>query len=614
MTQESVSTSLGGIAEPQVQAHAIGIDFGTTYSVLSYLDATAEVCLIPDATGSPLIASAVTLLADGITVGNRAGSDESRTIRSPKRLIGLQEADYAELAIPHQVHHDSERGAVIEVEGVGSYDATQICTAIFDHLRQVIELHLGAIPEHVVITVPARFGEDQRQFVQLAARAAGIEPSRLVVEPTAAAVAYGNDVPEGDPVLIYDFGGGTFDASIVERTGDMYEVLATSGDTVLGGDDIDTHIVRLWEQVAEVPSATGALLAQRLRSAQMAKERLSHEEEVVLECQDTPSVSFTRESLTYAASEVVQRTINIARDACGRLPAGKAISCIHLVGGSSQLVGLAGVLEAEFQVPVLTSPQPQLMVAQGAAFLAESLNRQRIKVMDVVPLDVGVETAHGITDVLIARGTALPVKVRKTFTNASSKQTSMKFHLVQGQRELAENNVSLGSFSLRNLPQVLAGTLRIDLDVELDVAGNLNVSATHAVPGGVTSSITIEQPEQRPLHEVAALLHEAIRHQADDRSARTLREAAGLLEESVIQLEEALVVDSDLIDAELQGVLQQELEQARSLIGSENLDELRAGIKRLEEAAEPLATARLQNALAVGLVGASVEELKNAQD
>ena len=598
------------IAEVAASTNAVGIDFGTTCSVIAYLDSGAEVCLIPDARGQVLIDSAVELMPNGtVAVGSQAGNNESTTVRSPKRLIGSSETAGEKLAHVHRLRYDQQRGAVLEIEGAGEFDAAQIAAAIFAHLKDLIVAHLGDVPEHLVITVPARFGEAQRQVVRRAAQAAGLQPQRLVVEPTAAAVAYGQDVPEGSPTLIFDLGGGTFDASIIERSGDTCEVLATSGDTLLGGDDVDAAIVALWQQVAQIPQAAGALLAQRLQGARRAKEALLETQETLLEAPQTPSVTFTRESLQYAAREVIDRAIAISAEACAQLPAGKTIAAIRMVGGSSQLYGLREKLEKHFKVSAMLADRPQLMVAQGAAFLAESLSRKQVKVMDVVPLNIGVETSHGITQVLIERGTPVPVKAKTTFTNASSEQTAMRFHLVQGQREMVADNESLGHFSLRNLPTMLAGTLRVDLTVEVDAAGNLKVGAQHAVPGGVATSAEISASQQRPLHQIASLLQQASRHREDDLKARAQQELLGLFDEAIVQTREALDTSGNLIGSRLRKSIESLLQQAAGIRETKNSPEIRDFLDRLHATAQPLATARINQAIAQGLTGADIKSI-----
>ncbi len=515
----------------------IGIDLGTTNSLVAYMDVTAPK-VIPGEDGDRLVPSVVSLTRSGeIVVGNRARvrliTEPDRTIYSVKRLMGRGVADVQdELKLfPFRIAPDSE--SVIRVQlGEKTFTPPEISAFILRQLKKNAEAHLGEPVTKAVITVPAYFNDAQRQATKDAGRIAGLDVLRLVNEPTAAALAYGLDKRKEGIVAVYDLGGGTFDISILKLHDGIFEVLATNGDTHLGGDDIDNRLIRIG--LEDLQSEWGKNLStdgeavQTLRRAVIeAKEQLSFvlSTAIKFEYQGRKyERQITRELLEKLITDIVDRTLGPCRaciaDAAVTV---EQIDEVVLVGGSTRIPMVRNAVEALFRARPHTDLNPDEVVALGAAVQAGILSGA-VENQLLTPLSLGIETMGGVVSKLVHRNSTIPASATETFTTAVEGQRNVLIHVLQGERELAKDCRSLARFDLKDIDPLPAGMARIEVRFLIDANGILNVTARDARTGKEQTvevkpsyGLTDEEVEQRIL--------ESIENAEADFKARQLAEA-----------------------------------------------------------------------------------------
>ncbi len=518
----------------------VGIDLGTTNSLVAYMDLTAPK-VIPGADGDPLVPSVVSLTRYGdIVVGNSARvlliHEPDRTVYSVKRLMGRGVADVQdELKLfPFRIAKDSD--SVIKIQlGDKTFTPPEISAFVLRQLKQNAEAYLGHTVTKAVITVPAYFNDAQRQATKDAGRIAGLEVLRLVNEPTAAALAYGLDKRKDGIVAVYDLGGGTFDISILKLQDGIFEVLATNGDTHLGGDDIDNRLIRIG--LEDIQSEWDADLSgdgeavQLLRRAVIeAKEKLSFVPVTTINfmCQNKRyQREITREGFEKLIVDIVDRTLGPCRSCIA--DAGVEVEQIDevvLVGGSTRIPMVHNAVEALFRAKPHTGLNPDQVVALGAAvqagILAGSVENQLL--LDVTPLSLGIEIMGGVVSKLIHRNSTIPASATETFTTAVDGQCNVLIHVLQGERELAKDSRSLARFDLKDIAPLPAGMARIEVRFLIDANGILNVTARDARTG---QEQTVEVKPSYGLtdEEVEARILESIEHAEDDFKARQLAEA-----------------------------------------------------------------------------------------
>src|SRR5215472_15851894 len=532
----------------------VGIDLGTTNSLVAWMDLGCPQ-VIEGEDGEKLVPSILSVLEDGSVIAGNAARKElidhpDRTIYSVKRLMGRGVADVQdELKLfPFRIAEGSE--SVIRVKlGEKTFTPSEVSAFILRQLRKNAEAELGRPVSKAVITVPAYFNDAQRQATRDAGRIAGLEVLRLVNEPTAAALAYGLDKRKEGIVAVYDLGGGTFDISILKLHDGIFEVLATNGDTHLGGDDIDNRLLRIalediQSEWGEDLSHSGEAVQTLRRDVIRAKEALSFAPAVTLSFEWKGRVyhrEITRELFENLIRDIVDKTLGPCRDCikdAGVTP--EQIDEVVLVGGSTRIPLVRSAVEVLFRARPHTDLNPDEVVALGAAvqagILAGTVENQLL--LDVTPLSLGIETAGGVVSKIIHRNSTIPASASETFTTGIDGQTNVLIHVVQGERELAKDCRSLARFDLKGIAPMPAGMARIEVRFLIDANGILNVTARD-VRTGTEHSVDVKPSYGLTDEQVEAMIVASIEHAEDDYRAAQVAEQRVKAEEILTAIEKA---------------------------------------------------------------------------
>jgi molecular chaperone HscA len=620
----------GMSAAPHQHKLAIGIDLGTTNSLVATVRSGMSTVL-QDENGHALLPSVVRYLPNSeVVVGHEAQSQQSsdpvNTIASVKRFMGRSLKDITDRAhVPYRfVEYDETPNKHLLLQTrAGLKSPVEISAEILKTLKSRAEKSLGGELIGAVITVPAYFDDAQRQATKDAARLAGLNVLRLLNEPTAAAVAYGLDNASEGIYVIYDLGGGTFDISILKLTRGVFEVLATNGDSALGGDDFD-HRIYCWvlDKIRESSSGFIPLSEQDTRllltKARQAKEWLTNNHEAQIVCKLNNGilvdVMLTASQFIELTQHLVTKTLSPTRKAMRDANLSlEDIDGVVLVGGATRMPHVRHAVEEYFKQEPLTNLDPDKVVALGAAIQANALVGNKsdndLLLLDVTPLSLGLETMGGLVEKIIPRNSTLPIARAQEFTTFKDGQTAMSIHVLQGERELASDCRSLARFELRGIPPMVAGATRIRVTFTVDADGLLSVSARETT-SNIEANIVVKPSYGLSEEQILNMLKSSFNSAESDKQARALAEAKVDAESLLAAIDAALKQDGALLNSKEKRAITAKMDTLRGNINAGSSDAIREAIEALNAATENFATRRMNASVSRVLAGKNLDTLE----
>ena len=613
----------GESPDPHQRRIAVGIDLGTTHSLVAAVRNGVAECL-PDTHGRAILPSAVRYFIDargqarsqvGADALAEAALDPRNTVVSAKRFMGRALADVAQRdKLPYDFIDTPGMLSLQTVAGVKS--PVEVSAEILATLRQRAEDSFDGDIFGAVITVPAYFDDAQRQATKDAAQLAGLNVLRLINEPTAAAVAYGLEHGAEGLYAVYDLGGGTFDISLLRLAAGVFEVVATGGDSALGGDDFDHRLADWALAQAGLEASTPQDKRAVLVAARAAKEKLSAADHATLACplaSGELSLRVERQQFAALTSDLVARTLAAVRKVLRDAQADRSgVKGVVMVGGSTRMPMVQAAVAEFFGQTPLTDMNPDEVVALGAALQANQLagnaGADQILLLDVIPLSLGLETMGGLVERIIPRNSTIPCARAQDFTTFKDGQTALALHVVQGERELVADCRSLARFELRGIPPLVAGAARIRVSFQVDADGLLSVKAREEA-SGVEAAIAVKPSYGLADDDIARMLQESFRSADADMLARTLRQSQVEAERLLLGLRSALEADGDLLMPAERSAVEGLANELRALSAGGDHRAIDAAVEALAKGTEAFAAERMNRGIRQALSGRSIDQI-----